>query len=172
MRSLAVVALLSAVSSPSLPAQDPPPETAKLSYFEGTWDLSGEDQKGPMGPGGKTSGTEKCEWFEGRFALVCHADVNTPAGPGKSMSTYTFNSEKKKYSFDGIDSYGADISATATIISGAWHWTSFPMSMPDGSYLIRYTVTPVSDKEYSYVWQWSKNKGAWHPGGAGGGRKK
>ena len=83
MRSLAVVALLSAVSSPSLPAQDPPPETAKLSYFEGTWDLSGEDQKGPMGRGGKTTGTEKCEWFEGRFALVCHADVNTLGGPAR-----------------------------------------------------------------------------------------
>ena len=65
-----------------------------------------------MGAGGKTSGTEKCEWFEGRFALVCRADVLTPGGPGKSMSTYTYNAEKKKYSFDGIDSFGADISAT------------------------------------------------------------
>ena len=25
------------------------------------------------------------------------------------------------------------------------------MSMPDGSYIIRYNVTPVSDKEYTYV---------------------
>ena len=118
MRSLAVVALLAALAPPGLAAQGPPPETAKLGYFEGTWDLSGEDQKGPMGPGGKTSGTEKCEWFEGRFAMVCRADVVTPGGPGKSMSTYTYNTEKKKYSFDGIDSYGADISATAVITGG------------------------------------------------------
>ncbi len=46
------------------------------------------------------------------------------------------------------------------------------MSMPDGSYIIRYNVTPVSDREYTYAWQWSKNKGAWHPGGAGSGKKK
>ena len=85
---------------------------------------------------------------------------------------YTYNAEKKKYSFDGIDSFGADISATSTIISNVWHWTSFPMSMPDGTYIIRYNVTPVSDKEYTYVWQWSKNKGAWHPGGTGSGKKK
>ena len=172
MRSLAVVAVLSALSPLPLLAQDPPPETAKLSYFEGTWELSGEVQKGPMGTEGKTSGTEKCEWFEGRFALVCRADVSTPDGPGKSMSTYTYNAEKKKYSFDGIDSFGADISATSTIVSNVWHWTSFPMRMPDGSYIIRYNVTPVSDKEYTYVWQWSKNKGAWHPGGTGSGKKK
>ena len=172
MRSLAVVALLSALSPLPLLAQDPPPETAKLSYFEGTWELSGEVQKGPMGTEGKTSGTEKCEWFEGRFALVCRADVSTPDGPGKSMSTYTYNAEKKKYSFDGIDSFGADISATSTIVSNVWHWTSFPMRMPDGNYIIRYNVTPVSDKEYTYVWQWSKNKGAWHPGGSGRGKKK
>lgn len=172
MRSLTVVAVLSAVSSAVLSAQGPPPETARLSYFEGTWELAGEDQKGPMGSGGKTSGTEKCEWFEGHFAMVCRADVMTPGGPGKSMSTYTYNTEKKKYSFDGIDSYGADISATAVIIGKEWHWTSFPMSMPDGSYLIRYTVTTVSDSEYTYKWEWSRNKGAWHPGGAGGGKKK
>lgn len=172
MKSLAVVALLLAVSPPALPAQDPPPETAKLAYFEGTWELSGEDQKSPMGAGGKTSGTEKCEWFEGHFAMVCRADVVTPGGPAKSMSTYTYNTEKKKYSFDGIDSYGADISATSVIVSGAWHWTSFPMIMPDGSYIIKYDVTPVSDREYTYAWKWSRNKGAWHPGGAGRGKKK
>jgi hypothetical protein len=106
MRSLAVVAVLSALPPLSLFAQAPPPETAKLSYFEGTWELAGEVQKGPMGTEGKTSGTEKCEWFEGRFALVCRADVLTPDGPGKSMSTYTYNAEKKKYSFDGINSSG------------------------------------------------------------------
>lgn len=172
MRSLVVAALLSSVSPHSLPAQGPPPETAKFSYFEGTWELSGEDQKGPMGAGGRTTGTEKCEWFEGHFAMVCHADFVTSAGPGKSMSTYTYNTAKKKYSFDGIDSYGADVSSTGVIVSGAWHWTSYPMSMPDGSYLIRYIVTPVSEREYSYKWEWSKNKGAWHPGGAGSGRKK
>ena len=172
MRSLVVAAVFTSLAPLGLVAQGPPPETAKLSYFEGTWDLSGEDQKGPMGAGGKTSGTEKCEWFEGRYALVCRADVNTPGGPGKSMSTFTYNTEKKKYSFDGIDSYGADISATGVIAGNAWNWTSYPMTMPDGSYVIKYTVTTLSDGEYTYSWSWSKNKGAWHAGGAGRGRKK
>lgn len=172
MRSLELLVLLTALAPLTVAAQGPPPETAKLGYFEGTWDLAGEDQKGPMGPGGKTSGTEKCEWFAGRFAMVCRADVMTPGGPGKSMSTFTYNSEKKKYSFDGIDSYGADISATSVITSGVWHWTSFPMSMPDGTYIIKYDVTTLSDREYTYAWRWSKNKGAWHPGGAGRGKKK
>jgi len=48
MRSLAVVAVLSALPPLSLFAQAPPPETAKLSYFEGTWELAGEVQKGPI----------------------------------------------------------------------------------------------------------------------------
>jgi len=169
MRSLALAVLVSTLTPLAVSAQAPAPapETAKLGYFEGTWKTDGEDQKGPFGPGGKMSGTEKCEWFEGRFALVCHANMVTPAGKGKSMSTYTYNAAKKTYSFDGIDSFGADISASGEFTDGVWRWISVPAAMPDGMVSVRYTVTPVSDREYTYTWEYARNKMAWQPGGKG-----
>jgi hypothetical protein len=169
MRWLRLAALVSPFAPFALVAQAPAPapEIAKLEYFAGTWKTEGEDQKGPFGPGGKMSGTEKCQWFDGRFAMVCRADLVTPGGKGKSMSTFTYNAAKKTYSFDGIDSFGADISASGQFTGGAWHWTSVPARMSDGMYSVRYTVTPVSDREYTYTWEFAKNKMAWQPGGTG-----
>jgi hypothetical protein len=173
MRCLTITTLIASMSPVILMAQMPvpAPEVAKLAYFEGTWKIEGEDQKNPFGPGGKTSSTEKCEWFEGRFALVCRADLVLPAGKGKSMSTFTYNAEKKRYGFDGIDSFGADISATGEITNGSWQWTSIPARMPEGMVSVRYTVTPVSDHEYTFTWEYARNKMAWQPGGKGRARK-
>lgn len=167
MRIMAALAML-ALGAPGVAAQaGPPAEVSKLAYFKGTWNLTGEESKGPMGPGGKTSGRETCDWFAGNFALVCHADLDTPSGKGKSMSIFTWNSAKKRYSMDGIDSFGADVSASAEVSGATWQWSSVPMIMPDGAYTIKYDVTQVSDREYIYTWQFSKDKGPWQPGGKG-----
>jgi hypothetical protein len=166
----AVFAIVASGGAAQAPA--PPPEVAKLGYFEGSWKMEGEDQTGPFGPGGKVSGEEKCEWFEGRFALVCHASMTTPAGKGKSMSTYTWNARRNRYSFDGIDSFGADISANGSTDGKVWRWISIPFRLPDGRYTVRYSVTPVSEKEYRYEWEFAKNKRAYQPGGTGRATRK
>ena len=167
MRTAAAFALLAVIASRLVAQAGPPAEVSKLDFFKGTWNLTGEESKGPMGPGGKTSGRETCAWFTGDYALVCQADLDTPSGKGKSMSIFTWNSAKKRYSMDGIDSFGADISASAELTGTTWQWTSVPMIMPDGAYAIKYDVVQVSDREYSYTWQFSKDKGPWQPGGKG-----
>lgn len=40
-------------------APQPAPETKSLEYFVGTWTMNADLKPGPMGPGGKITGTEK-----------------------------------------------------------------------------------------------------------------
>ena len=70
-------------------APRPAPGHARLGYFVGTWHTEGEFPAGPMGPGGKMTATETCEWFEGRFSIVCHSEGDFPAGPNRSNSGMT-----------------------------------------------------------------------------------
>lgn len=44
----------------SLQVPTPPPETAALGYFAGSWRMEGEDGKSPFGPGGKITGEDTC----------------------------------------------------------------------------------------------------------------
>src|ERR687894_2577906 len=68
--------------------QQPPkpgPEHKRLGFFVGTWKGEGEMKPGPMGPGGKMTSTDTCEWFEGRFAVVCRYEGKGPMGPSKGL---------------------------------------------------------------------------------------
>ncbi len=78
------------------PAPPKPTEAhQRLAYFVGKWANEGELKPGPMGPGGKISSTDTCEWFEGRFAVVCRYDGKTPAGPMKGMAVIGYSPEAK-----------------------------------------------------------------------------
>jgi hypothetical protein len=85
---------------------------------------------------------------------------------GKS-SHYTYNAERKVPSTASTATVPTQ--RHSTIINNVWHWTSFD-GMPDGTTIIRYNDAGLH--KGTYVWQWSKNKGAWHPGGTGSGKKK
>ena len=60
-----------AVLAQAPPAPKPGPEHQKLAYFVGTWTNEGEMKPSPMGPGGKITGKDTCEWFEGGFSVIC-----------------------------------------------------------------------------------------------------
>jgi len=72
-RALVVFCVISLVGAGQALAQSPPaepkpgPEHKKLEYFVGKWSLEGEMKPGPMGPGGKMTASENCEWFMGGF---------------------------------------------------------------------------------------------------------
>ena len=75
--------VLSAAIAQQAPA--PGPENKKLGYFVGKWTTEGELKASPMGPGGKITSTDTCEWFDGGFAVICRSDGTTPMGPSKSV---------------------------------------------------------------------------------------
>src|SRR5262245_49191390 len=70
------VAVSASAQAPQAPK--PGPEHERLGYFVGKWTSEGEMKPSPFGPGGKTTGTDRCEWFEGKFAVICHSDGKGP----------------------------------------------------------------------------------------------
>src|SRR5690349_15232474 len=70
-----------AAQNPPAPPK-PAPELDRIKYFLGNWSLSGTTQPGPMGPGGKFTGTEHNEMGLGGFFMVGHSTFR--GGPGMS----------------------------------------------------------------------------------------
>src|SRR5262249_41577584 len=85
------------------PPAKPGPEHAKLGYFVGKWTGVGEVKPGPMGPGGKMTSTDDCQWFEGGFSVICHSTANGPMGPSKSIGILGYSTEEKVYTYYGVD---------------------------------------------------------------------
>ena len=80
---LKAILTLAAVSSAAVPAAaqaapQPSPEHQRLGYFVGRWKAEGEIKASPMGAGGKMTSTDNCEWFEGRFSVVCRSEGQGP----------------------------------------------------------------------------------------------
>ena len=84
----------------------PGPEIQRLKYFVGQWSTEGEIKPGSMGPGGKFTQTSQCDWFEGRFAVVCNTEGQTPMGASKGMDILGYSSEDKAYTYYGVDNSG------------------------------------------------------------------
>ncbi len=87
-------------------APKPTAEHQRLGYFVGNWKTEGEMKPSEMGPGGKTSAVDKCVWFEGGFAVVCHSEGTSPMGPSKGIGILGYSAEEKVYTYTGVDSLG------------------------------------------------------------------
>src|SRR3954468_4576917 len=87
LQLLTAFAMVSAASLQVAAAQAPKPgpEHARLGYFVGKWNAEGEVKPGPMGPGGKFTSADNCEWFDGRYSVICHSEGKMPMGQSKSI---------------------------------------------------------------------------------------
>src|SRR5579863_13428 len=84
----------------------PGPELKKLDALAGNWTLDGDMKPGPMGPGGKMTETQKCEWMDGAFFLVCHAEFKSSMGDGTGISVLGYSNDEKAYTYREFNSYG------------------------------------------------------------------
>jgi hypothetical protein len=100
----------------------PGPEHKAMSVLAGNWEFEGKIEDGPMGPGGPTSFTENCELFEGGFALVCRSEGKNPAGPVKALAILTYDTEKKAYTYYGVESGMPVFMATGKTDGKTWDW--------------------------------------------------
>src|SRR2546422_8922680 len=64
----------------------PGPELKKLDYFAGTWTAEGDIKPGPMGPGGKFSGTNHVQRMVGTFFLMTYTAINGAMAKGSETS--------------------------------------------------------------------------------------
>lgn len=100
----------------------PGPEHKRIAYFAGQWNYEGEAKDSPLGPGGKFSGTETCEWFAGGFQLVCRSKGTGPKGAGTGMSVMSYDPARKAYSYYAISSFGDNIFVRGQVQEKIWTW--------------------------------------------------
>jgi Protein of unknown function (DUF1579) len=153
---------LAVLTTPALAqeAPKPGPEHARIGYFAGTWQFEGEAKESPMGPGGKMSGTETCQWFAGGFQLVCQGDMTGPQGAGKSGSVWAYDPAQQAYTYFGYSSLGQSFYVPGKVDGKVWTWNAeFPV---EGSTVqMRVTLTEESPTAYSYRMESSADGATW-----------
>lgn len=127
----------------------PGPEHKKLEYFAGKWSFEGEMKPGPMGPGGKMTGSESCEWFMGGFHVVCHSTGTSPMGEMKGIGIMGYSVEGKHYTYYGLDNTGWADAAQGSVEGDTWSWTS-EGTMGGKPMKGRYTMKQLSADSYSF----------------------
>ncbi len=125
MRRFAVVVALVSISAGAVIAQKPEmptpgPEHQRLAAFVGNWTFEGEMKPGPMGPGGKLTGTDRIDWTPGNFFLQRAFQGKSPMGEVQGIEIYGYDGAKKVYTFNSFDSLGMMGSGTMTVKGNTW----------------------------------------------------
>jgi len=141
-------------------AQNPPappkpgPEVQKLKYFLGAWKVEGDAKPGPMGPGGKFTGTTHNQWMPGGFFVVGRSTGDM--GPMKVTGTsyLGYNPEDKVYTFHEFNSAGESIAAKGSVEGDTWTWTSED-KMQGKPFKGRFTEKITSPTSYDFKYEMS-----------------
>jgi len=151
------------VGGPALAqAPQPGPEHARLGVFVGDWTSEGEMKPSPFGPGGKTTGSDHCEWFEGKFAVVCHSEGASPMGTMKGLGILGYSSEEGAYTYYGVDTLGGAMTSVAKGAVDGDTWTYDDESKMGGKTIkSRYTMKVLSPSEYTFKWEMQDEGGQW-----------
>lgn len=152
--SIALVLMFVGVAvaqSPSGPPK-PGPEHQKLAYFAGNWMSEGDAKPNPYGPGGKFTFTQNCEWFDGNFALVCHADGKMPEGSFKGLSVMGWDPAEKTYTYFETNTIGEIIFSRGSVQGDTWTWNN-ESKMNGKPVRARFTLKQVSPDSASFKFE-------------------
>ena len=138
----------------------PAPELKKLDYFVGTWTAEGNIQPGPMGPGGKFTGTNHVQWMQGGFFLVTHSEFNGAMGQGTETAYMGYDSNEKMYTYDSFNTLGEADHAKGNLDGDTWIWHS---ETRVGAQTIkgRLTIKMLSSTAYNFKFEMSTDGGTW-----------
>jgi hypothetical protein len=145
-------------------AQGPPPpapELKKLDYFVGSWTMDGDVKPGPMGPGGKSTGSSKYEWMDGKYFMVSNGNFSGVMGTGTETAYYGYDSAKKVYTYDAFTSMGQHEIAAAIIDGDTWTWL-FDENMGGMTMKGRFIMKIVSPASYTYKFELSQDGSTWN----------
>jgi hypothetical protein len=156
---VAALMLAGAAMAQGEPAK-PGPEVKKLDVFAGTWSLDGTMKPGAMGPGGSMTESEKCEWMEGGFYLVCHADYKSSMGNGVGLAVMGYSVEDKVYTYREFNSFGEFDDSKGTLDGDTWTWTS-DEKMGGMTMKGRFTMKMTSATSYSFMFDMSQDGTKW-----------
>ena len=164
MKSLLTAVLTLGVLAVPAMAQEAPkpgPEQARIAYFKGTWKTEGTTKASPMGPAGKFSSTQTCDWFTGGFQLVCHSKGTNAAGAAVTgEGIYGYDRAAQEYTYYGISSMGDGFLAHGRVAGKVWTWTA-ESTMNGQALKVRATMTEESPTSYTFKLEMSVGGGGW-----------
>jgi hypothetical protein len=140
----------------------PGPEHEKLGYFVGKWRAEGEVKPGPMGPGGKMTTTDNCEWFEGQYSVICRSEGTTPMGKTKSIGILGYSDEEKVYTYYGVDNSNMTMGSIpkGTLKGDTWTYND-EGTMGGKKFKTRVTIKELSPTSYSFSMDMQGPDGKW-----------
>jgi hypothetical protein len=138
----------------------PGPEYEALGFFAGTWRFEGEAMESPMGPAGKVTFTESCEWLQGGFALVCRSEGMNPTGPGSAIAISSYDPEQKAYTYYAAESNMPPFMATGQRKGKVWTY-HMESNMGDMTMMTRVTIAETSATSYSFEMETSTDGKTW-----------
>jgi hypothetical protein len=147
-------------ASAQMPMLKPGPEQKKLDYYVGTWTMDGDMKSGPMGPGGKFTGTDTDEWLPGGFFVQTHETFKTPMGDGTALAVIGYNSDDKVYTYHSFSSDGQTETSAGTVEGDNWTWTS-DEKMGGQTMKGRYSVKVLSPTSYTFKFEMSPDGTNW-----------
>ncbi len=117
-----------------------------------------------MGAGGKITTTDDCQWFEGKFSVICRTEGTTPNGPTRSIGILGYSSEEKVYTYYGVDNSGMTMSSVpkGTIQGDTWTYND-ESTMGGQKVKSRVTIKEVSPKSYTFRMEFQGPDGKWMP---------
>lgn len=157
---LAATLVLAAVAMAQTEPPKPGPELKKLDVFVGSWALDGNMKPGAMGPGGAMTESEKCEWMQGDFYLVCHSDYKSSMGNGVGLSVMGYSADDKAYTYREFNSFGEFDDSRGTVDGDTWTWTS-DEKMGGTTMKGRFTMKMTSATSYSFTFDMSQDGTKW-----------
>jgi hypothetical protein len=119
---------------------------------------------GPMGPGGKFTASDTCEWFEGRFSVICRSEGKMPTGPSKSMGILGYNPEEKVYTYYGVDNTNMTMACVpyGSVLGRTWGFGGVG-SMGGQWVKSRVTIKELSPTAYTFTMEMQGPDGKWAP---------
>jgi hypothetical protein len=85
--------------------------------------LEGIEHDSPFGKAGRVTGMNSCEWFDGRFHLICRGEFGEPDGnKGTQIEIIGYSRSEGVYGRFHVDSAGGSSTATATLEGNTWLW--------------------------------------------------
>jgi len=141
-------------------APQPAPELKKLDYFAGTWTTEGEIKPGPMGSGGRFTGTNRVQWMDGAFFLVTHSEFHGAMGNGEETSYMGYDAADKMYTYDSYSTLGEADHATGNVDGDTWTWQS-RTRMSAVTLRGKLTLRMLSERAYTFRFETSPDGTAW-----------
>jgi hypothetical protein len=157
---LAASLVMSAAALAQMDMPKPGPEVKKLDMFVGSWTLDGDLKPGPMGSGGKLTETEKCEWMQGGFFVVCHSDFKSGMGDGSGISVMGYSTEDKTYTYREFNSWGEFDDSKGSLDGDTWTWTS-DEKMGSMTMKGRFSMKITSSTSYNFNFEMSQDGTKW-----------